>query len=245
MSLLTQPTINCYHIFEYLRTLSTSSFQGSLLIVGDLNLPGINRPLLSGSSPFENSFCELVYDMNLIQVVDSPLIKGNILGLIFTNDPSFVFNISVSCDLTFYISTVYLTVSFSLNNSSMQHPKFIKKHVLDYSKADWEGLCLHLLEVDFSSCYRSVNIEYVWSYIYFFKAILNSLPMFVPTFRIHSKQRPKWITPCLQHQLNSLYSLRRRMLGRQDPTVCTRLERVKQHLYEELMIAKTAYESKL
>ena len=125
----------------------------------------------------------------------------------------------------------------------MPHPKSIQKQVLDYSKADWEGLCLHLLEVDFSSCYHSLNIKYVWSHIK--KAILNSLPMFVPTVRICLKQCPKWITPSLQHQCNCLHSLRRRMIGRQDPTACTRLERAKQHLHEELITAKTAYESKL
>ena len=69
--------------------------------------------------------------------------------------------------------------------------------------------------------------------------------MFVPMVRLHSKQRPKWITANLQHQLNCLHSLWKRMIRRQDPTASTRLEQAKQLLHEELMIAKSAYESKL
>ena len=155
----------CQRVLEYLHTLSCTC-QGPLVIVGDFNLPGVNWPLLSGSSPLENSFCELAYDLNLTQVIDSPThTQGNILDLVFTNDPSLIINTSVSSDLTSFISTDHLTVSFSLSTSIKPHPKSPSKHVPDYSKADWEGLCLHLLELDFSPCYRSQNIEYVWSYI--------------------------------------------------------------------------------
>lgn len=233
----------CQRVLEYLHTLSCT-YQGPLVIVGDFNLPGVNWPLLSGSSPLENSFCELAYDLNLTQVIDSPThTQGNILDLVFTNDPSLIINTSVSSDLTSFISTDHLTVSFSLSTSIKPHPKSPSKHVPDYSKADWEGLCLHLLELDFSPCYRSQNIEYVWSYIK--RTVLNSLPLFVPMVRIRSKQRPKWITPNLQHQLNCLRSLRKRMARCQDPSAHTRLQETKQHLHEELMSARTSYETKL
>ena len=51
-----------------------------------LNLLDISWSSLTGTSPFSDSLCELIFDLNLMQHVNSPThLKGNILDFVLTN----------------------------------------------------------------------------------------------------------------------------------------------------------------
>ena len=57
-----------------------------VLIVIDFYLLDISGPSLTGTSPSSNYLCELIFDLNLMQHVNSPThLKGNILDLVLTN----------------------------------------------------------------------------------------------------------------------------------------------------------------
>ena len=43
-----------------------------VIAIGDYNLPGIDWETLSGDSPVSNTFCDLVFDLNLTQLMGSP-----------------------------------------------------------------------------------------------------------------------------------------------------------------------------
>ena len=64
------------------------------------------------------------------------------------------------------------------------------QYVLDYSKADFNGLSDYLLQVDFSDCYHSDDVECVWAIIK--QSILKAMLLHIPKVRLKSQQTPKW-----------------------------------------------------
>ena len=82
------PPCACYNyqvsLLTYLNNIVSTS--DCVLIVSDFNLLDISGSSLTGTSPFSNSLCELIFDLNLMQHVNSPThLKGNILDLVLTN----------------------------------------------------------------------------------------------------------------------------------------------------------------
>ena len=63
------------------------------------------------------------------------------------------------------LPTDHLTVSFNIQHTVQSRQRSKSTYVFDYSKANFEGLCNHLLESDFSDCYILDNVEYVWTKI--------------------------------------------------------------------------------
>ena len=57
-----------------------------LLIVQDLNLPDVYWNTYSGCTTISITYAEMIFDLNLMQLIDSPThITGNILDVILTN----------------------------------------------------------------------------------------------------------------------------------------------------------------
>ena len=55
-------------------------------MVGDLNLPDVDWNTYSGCSTISNTYAEMIFDLNLMQLIDCPThIAGNILDVILTN----------------------------------------------------------------------------------------------------------------------------------------------------------------
>ena len=68
-------------LINFLQSISTDS--SSVIIT---NVPDINWLTPVGSTHFSNQFCDLVFDLNLSQLVDSSIHRqGNILDLVLTN----------------------------------------------------------------------------------------------------------------------------------------------------------------
>ena len=71
-------------LINFLQLLPTDS--SPLILMGNFNVPDINWLTLVGSTHFSNQFCDLIFDLNLSQIVDSPThIQGNTLDLVLTN----------------------------------------------------------------------------------------------------------------------------------------------------------------
>ena len=65
------------------------------ILLGDFNLPGINWETLSGSNQYENRFLDLLYDIDLFQLVNEPThIEGNTLDLIATSCPDITYSLA-------------------------------------------------------------------------------------------------------------------------------------------------------
>ena len=58
---------SCGEYFEYLTDLANG--QDSVIVMGDFNLPDINWPTVTGSMAMSYAFCDLVFELNLTQLV--------------------------------------------------------------------------------------------------------------------------------------------------------------------------------
>uniref|UniRef100_A0A1X7SGX5 Endonuclease/exonuclease/phosphatase domain-containing protein n=1 Tax=Amphimedon queenslandica TaxID=400682 RepID=A0A1X7SGX5_AMPQE len=164
------------------------STMGQVILLGDFNAPDIDWATLTGSSPFSNVICDLIFHNNLDQLVNSPThIKGNLLDLIITNDCSLIEHVNVSSSPSF---SDHFIVFFQVISSSPRPVRPSHSSGYNYSKADWDGLIDHLLDYDFSPCFAESDIESIWSS--FKGVLLSSMCQFIPKFTRSSRSCP-WL----------------------------------------------------
>lgn len=169
------------NLIEYVHSLVQSS--RFVIILGDFNVPNINWSSLSGCSTFSNALCDLIFDCNLIQLVNKPThVKGNILDLVVTNSEKSIHDLFVISQKDQLINSDHFNISFSVDLSLNVAPKNKPKLVFDYPKANLEGLSNYLMDIDFSQSLTSNNIEQVWSFIK--QSILDALLLFIPKVKL-------------------------------------------------------------
>ena len=76
------------------------------------------------------------------------------------------------------------------------------------TKANFDAMNKYITSVDFSCCYLSSDVEYVWSYLK--QVILAAMNSSIPRITIKPNHCPKWFTSSLKHQINCLRSLRKK-----------------------------------
>ena len=213
------------------------------IIVGDFNLPNICWSSLTGSSAMGASFCEFVFNWNLTQHVSVPThIKGNILDLVLTSD-----NIQIS-DLSFnhpgsIINSDHFLISFNLNCEGPQSVVNKTRYVLDYTKADWDGLCSHLYDTDFSMCFQSNDIEFVWSTV---KSIIHeAMSRYIPKVKLNTYRNPPWFNSSIRHHLNCLRTLRKKYKRNPSESKLKKIISCEVALQKEMSSAKALYETVL
>ena len=128
-----------------------------LIILGDFN---INWDALLGHSAIANQFCDLVFQTGLHQLIDKPThIHGNILDLLLTNLDDNIGDLqSIQISYCHQIIHYHFSVSVSVATFS----KSTTYLTFNYSKGDYQGLIEYLLQSDFTPCYLSHDVEYIW-----------------------------------------------------------------------------------
>ena len=176
-------------LLSYLINL-VSSFE-RCVIVGDFNFPDINWSSLTGSSSLSNSFCEFVFDCNLTQHVMHPThVRGNILDLVFTSSHVDVEQLSIHTSSKISFSDHFI-ISF-IPHSHMVSPATPRLgYIFDYSNADFDSICSFLMDLDFTVCLQSNDIEFIWATIKSF--IFEAMSLFVPKKRMKNHQGPKLV----------------------------------------------------
>ena len=81
-----------------------------------------------------------------------------------TNVPNSVSNLDIKPPLPQIPSDHYI-ISFSMQFGLPALRNHKVQYVLDYSKADFNGLSDYLLQLDFSDCFHSDDVEYVWAIV--------------------------------------------------------------------------------
>lgn len=234
-----------YHssLIDYLKSLISTT--DNLVIAGDFNFPDINWSSLTASSCFSNYFCDFVFDYNLTQHIHSPTHKlGNILDLVLTtSDDDLLCNPKVHLPKDSLNSDHFL-ISFQLRINQTNTCSSATRLVLDYQKADWEGLCNYLLDNDdFSLCAELDDVEEVWATI---KHIIQSgMKLFIPEVWLKSSQLPRWFSAELRHRHKRLKTLRRNCTKRSHPDKLTKLKLEEDLFQAASLSAKEHYESNL
>ena len=110
--------------------------------MGDFNFPDINWSSLTGSEKYSSLFCELIFDLNLCQLVGDPThVKGNILDLVLTNDFHFVSELTVDYDNKSSLVSDHFPIYFSITSHQSIYSSSKSISIFNFSKADMLGLC--------------------------------------------------------------------------------------------------------
>ena len=180
-------------LLKFLADFITSSEY--VIIVGDFNLPDINWNSLTGISTFSTSFCDFIFDYNLVQFVYCPThIKGNIVDIILSNTP-FIQDICV--EPSQLISSDHFIVSFGIEGIVKPVQKHKPELTFDFKNADMEGLFTYLLDYDFGYCFQINDIEQVWAVIK--RAILKAMNLYIPKVKMKSRKYPRWFNADIIH----------------------------------------------
>ena len=150
-------------LFDHLSSVCSGTMP--VITIDDHNLPGIDWQTLSDDSLISNTFCDLIFDLNLTQLMGSPShISGNILDLLLTNNEDLIQNITVHPYEASPIPTDHLMISFQLSLGICLSNKTHSHVIHDYSKDDFKGMTNYILNSDTFKC-SEIYINVAWTFI--------------------------------------------------------------------------------
>ena len=117
-------------------------------------------------------------------------------------------DVSISCHNPL-IHSDHSIISFNLKYEAQFSVRTLPHLVFDYSRADWNGLSDYLMDTDFSTCFGSNDIEFIWLTLK--NTIHNAIQLFNPKIKLKSHQHPKWFNAKIRHQLKCLHTLRKKL----------------------------------
>ena len=215
----------------------------NVIFMGDFNYSDVSWDRLDGCTQASHLFCDLLFDLNLHQLVNVPThVQGNTLDLVVTNLHNRITSLTVTQDTHYFINTDHFLVSFNIAQCSTPATLIPASIVRDFSKADLEGLCLYLFDFDFSPCFISTDVEFVWSFIR--DTIYKGFDLFVPSVRLKSKAYPKWFSSDIIHNCKRLRTMKR---SNRQPSAykLSKIESLEKSLRQSIEQAKAEYQSNL
>ena len=248
--ILTSPTAVCViyippsspdahygNLFTFLSSLRSTS--EDLLILGDFNLPDIDWDILTGHSLVSNQFCDLVFHTNLCQLISTPThIRGNILDLLLTNLDDRISNLQIHLDS--YLKSDHNNVTFSVAFHIRTSFKAATYFTFNYSRGDYQGLLDYLLHSDFTPCYSSHNVEFIWQTIN--DILMNAMHLFIPVNKIHLDNCPMWFNSEIRHLRKQLKTLRRKYNRYPTHHISIRINSLENMLQDRIILAKQNFE---
>ena len=104
-------------------------------------------------------------------------------------------------------------------------------------------MCDFLLDWDFSACFLSLDVEFIWSEIK--SAILEAINRFVLTATILKRHShlPCWFDGSLCHNLKRVRTFRRKCVSHPTPTRLQNLAHLESDLKDNIAIAESTYVS--
>ena len=119
-----------------------------------LSFPDINWNDYSASNSVSVTFCDIIFYLNLTQLVTKPThVHGNILDVVLSN-----FDLSdgpnIIDKLPLGLSSDHHIICFSISDIARTHTVSTPKVLLDYSKANWNGMNLFFLTI---ISFKSIN----------------------------------------------------------------------------------------
>ena len=137
---------------------------------------------------------------------------------------------------------IFLLISYSLQVGRITESGC---PFLNYTEADFEGMCDFLLDWDFDSCYFSQDVEVIWSRIKL--AILTAIGKFVPIVTVSKRHShlPRWFNSSVYHDLKRVRTIRRQCVSSPTPAYLESLFQLESKLKAAIAKAETHYVSSL
>ncbi len=182
----------------------------NLLLVGDFNFPNITWDSSGfpniAKTPAEKAFTDIVQTSLLTQMVQGPTLGSNQLDLIFTSDPSSIFDVEIGPPLgNTQKNNLHNSLIWTLHVSDT--PSAPSSRVtLDLERTDTVNLNYFLATTDWESLFSGNNIN--TNYDLFLKIYSTAVAKFVPIKRVltKSKPNPKWFSPEVNKATKEKYS---------------------------------------
>ena len=168
--------------------------------------------------------------------------QRNILDLVLTNIEDSIHSLTVLNRNHQLISSDHYPITFVLSHSVIS-PHNSPTYFYDFSKGDYEGLSYFLANCDFSDCYNSDDVEFIWFIIKGY--IISAMELYIPKVKVRSHQYPKWFTAHLRHQVKCLRTLRRKIKNHFTLSQLDRLIDAENNFSQQFFRAKRDYEHNL
>ena len=117
----------------------------------------------------------------------------------------------------------------------------LSQHVYDYSKANFPEINSYIFNSNILNCLHFCDVETSWAIIK--SVIYEAMTLFIPKFRVYSKQYPKWFTKELRHQIKCLHTLRRNYKRSPSDHNATHLNQAENSFQINADTAKSNYET--
>ena len=101
------------------------------------------------------------------------------MDLILANSPGSIFDLHIHDNLPLPIPSDHYTITFDIVTSQIPYKANGPIHLLNFSKEDYNSLCHFLSTMDFSLCFQSEDIEFIWPYLN--TLIKDAIYNFIPT----------------------------------------------------------------
>ena len=190
------------------------SSSSAIILGGDFNAPGWdwanNNFHQNCRTPgLHERLVNILDDAGLAQVVDSPTRERNILDLICTNTPLKVANIDILPGISdHHIASCYY------NTQPLRRLQKPRK-ILQYSKADWNGIATSLNQLHTSLKSQAANLSTEDLWCKFKNTLLELITKFIPsktTKRIH---KLPYVTRDIEKLINKRNRLYKKLKRRQ------------------------------
>ena len=161
--------------------------RGNSIFIGDFNFPSIDWTYETADRK-SRAFLESTKENMFEQMIDFKThIPGNVLDLLFSNQPDRIQNIESLGNLAnsdHSIIMVDAVFNSRFNNSS--------ELISDWKNGDVEGLADYLKMADWTRELDRRNVEDAW--VYFKDKIQTGTDLFIPKIQRRSNKRPQWMT---------------------------------------------------
>ena len=161
--------------------------RGNSIFIGDFNFPSIDWTYETADRK-SRAFLESTKENMFEQMIDFKThIRGNVLDLLFSNQPDRIQNIESLGNLAnsdHSIIMVDAVFNSRFNNSS--------ELISDWKNGDVEGLADYLKMADWTRELDRRNVEDAW--VYFKDKIQTGTDLFIPKIQRRSNKRPQWMT---------------------------------------------------
>ena len=230
----------CDNLLNFISNISNSSDR--LILLGDFNLPDINWNALSGGSPVSNKLCDLIFQTGMSQLIDRPThLHGNVLDLLLTNIEENINSLEVHSSSS--LSSDHYDITFAVATVPKLSPKTTPYYSFNFSRGDYSGLNNYLLNINFTSCFLTHDVERIWHTIE--HQIVTAMKLFIPVSKHHSVQHPPWFTSEIRHSLKRLRTLHRKYKFHPSQNTLASIASLEATIHELISTAKLHYESSL
>ena len=178
-----------YFLNEISDAVTNHGIGNPILVLGDLNCPGIDWENLHGSNVHEEKLIECVQNNFLEQTINFPTRGENCLDLVFTNFTELISEIKRDVPLA---SSDHDSVTFSLKCDLESKPNTATRW--NYRKGDYDKLRLLLSEIDWTDKFENRGCADMWE---IFKCELERVQKdCIPVSKIRSSKNQKkaWLT---------------------------------------------------